>query len=105
MPYAKSCNVDVVKTFDLRVRTSDNISPGLYSTLTVGPRQTYGSPLAWEYILLLSDVQAIKDNFSTLISTSYSSLSANILYVSTSAPNVTLGFKGDKEDHPFNKAL
>jgi len=73
----------VLKTFDLRARPSNNISPGLYSTLAAGPQQTYGSPLTWEYILLLSDVQGIKVSFSTLISTSFSSLSANTIYIST----------------------
>ena len=90
MSYIKSCNVDVVKIFDLRVRTPDNFAPGLYSTLTVGPRGTYGSPLAWEYILLLSDVQSIKNNFSTIVSTSYITLSANIAYVSTFLTNNTV---------------
>ena len=83
MSYSKSCNVDVVKTFDLRVRAQDNFSPGLYSTLAAGPQEVYGSPLTWEYILLLSDVQNIKNIHSTLISSSFSSLSANILYVSS----------------------
>ena len=83
MSYVKTCNVDVLKTFDLRARPSNNISPGLYSTLAAGPQQTYGSPLTWEYILLLSDVQGIKVSFSTLISTSFSSLSANTIYIST----------------------
>ena len=83
MSYVKTCNVDVLKTFDLRARPSNNISPGLYSTLAAGPQQTYGSPLTWEYILLLSDVQGIKVSFSTLVSTSFSSLSANTIYIST----------------------
>jgi hypothetical protein len=83
MSYSKSCNVDVVKTFDLRARAQGNFSPGLYSTLAAGPQEVYGSPLNWEYILLLSDVQNIKNIHSTLISSSFSSLSANILYVSS----------------------
>ena len=75
MSYTKTCNVDVLKTFDLRVRAANNFSPGLYSTLTTGPQQVYGSPLTWEYILLLSDVQGIKVQHSTIISSSYVILS------------------------------
>ena len=71
MSYTKTCNVDVLKTFDLRVRAANNFSPGLYSTLTTGPQQVYGSPLTWQYILLLSDVQAIKVQHSTIISNDY----------------------------------
>ena len=69
MSYVRSCNVDAVKTFDLRLRDSNNVSPGLYSTLTAGPQQVYGTPLSWEYILLLSDVQGVKVNLSSFIST------------------------------------
>ena len=87
MSYTKTCNVDVLKTFDLRVRAANNFSPGLYSTLTTGPQQVYGSPLTWEYILLLSDVQAIKVQHSTIISSSYLNLSANIIYISTLLDN------------------
>ena len=71
MSYNKSCNVDVLKTYDLRVRPVNNISPGLYSTLAAGPQQVYGSPLTWEYILLLSDVQNIKIQHSTIISNEF----------------------------------
>ena len=87
MSYNKSCNVDVLKTFDLRVRPINNISPGLYSTLTAGPQQVYGSPLTWEYILLLSDVQNIKVQHSTIISNEYIVLSTNIRYISTYLDN------------------
>ena len=87
MSYTKTCNVDVLKTFDLRVRAANNFSPGLYSTLTTGPQQVYGSPLTWEYILLLSDVQGIKVQHSTIISTSYIILSTNTIYISTLLDN------------------
>jgi hypothetical protein len=87
MSYTKTCNVDVLKTFDLRVRAANNFSPGLYSTLTTGPQQVYGSPLTWEYILLLSDVQAIKDQHSTIISNNYIILSTNTIYISTLLDN------------------
>ena len=87
MSYTKTCNVDVLKTFDLRVRAANNFSPGLYSTLTTGPQQVYGSPLTWEYILLLSDVQGIKVQHSTIISISYISLSTNTIYISTLLDN------------------
>ena len=87
MSYVKSCNVDVLKTFDLRVRAANNFSPGLYSTLTTGPQQVYGSPLTWEYILLLSDVQAIKEQHSTIISNNYVILSTNTIYISTLLDN------------------
>jgi hypothetical protein len=79
--------VDVLKTFDLRVRAANNFSPGLYSTLTTGPQQVYGSPLTWEYILLLSDVQAIKVQHSTIISNDYIILSTNTIYISTFLDN------------------
>jgi len=79
--------VDVLKTFDLRVRAANNFSPGLYSTLTTGPQQVYGSPLTWEYILLLSDVQGIKVQHSTIISSSYIILSTNTIYISTLLDN------------------
>jgi hypothetical protein len=75
--------VDAVKTFDLRLRDSNNVSPGLYSTLAAGPQQVYGTPLSWEYILLLSDVQGIKTNLSSFISTSYITLSSDTAYIST----------------------
>ena len=87
MSYNKSCNVDVLKTYDLRVRPVNNISPGLYSTLAAGPQQVYGSPLTWEYILLLSDVQNIKVQHSTIISNEYIVLSTNIRYISTYLDN------------------
>jgi hypothetical protein len=79
--------VDVLKTFDLRVRAANNFSPGLYSTLTTGPQEVYGSPLTWQYILLLSDVQAIKVQHSTIISNDYIILSTNTIYISTLLDN------------------
>ena len=83
MSYVRSCNVDAVKTFDLRLRDSNNVSPGLYSTLTAGPQQVYGTPLSWEYILLLSDVQGVKVNLSSFISIAYKTLSTETAYIST----------------------
>ena len=87
MSYNKSCNVDVLKTYDLRVRPVNNVSPGLYSTLAAGPQQVYGSPLTWEYILLISDVQNIKVQHSTIISNDYLILSTNVQYISTYLDN------------------
>ena len=83
MSYSKTCNVDVLRTYDLRLRDSNNVSPGLYSTLAAGPQQIYGTPLSWEYILLLSDVQGIKINLSSFISIAYTTLSTETAYIST----------------------
>ena len=87
MSYNKSCNVDVLKTYDLRVRPVNNISPGLYSTLAAGPQEVYGSPLTWQYILLISDIQNIKVIHSTIISNEYLILSTNVRYISTYLDN------------------
>ena len=43
----------------------------------------YGTPLSWEYILLLSDVQGVKVNLSSFISIAYKTLSTETAYVST----------------------
>ena len=69
MSYNTTCNVNVLKVVDLRLKTDNNIPPGLNSTLFTGPQNVYGSPLTWDYILTSADLSTLILQQSSIIST------------------------------------
>ena len=87
MSYNTTCNVNVLKVVDLRLKTENNIPPGLNSTLFTGPQNVYGSPLTWDYILTSADLSTLILQQSSIISTN-----TNLLTTSLSSSVSTVRF-------------
>jgi hypothetical protein len=83
MSFTITCNVNILKVVDIRVRPPTGNPPGRFSTLFTGPQSVHGSPLTWDFIVLERDSENSIQLHSTTITNNFSTLSANAIFIST----------------------